>query len=70
MSKTIKLNLTEDEIEILIDALELDHEGYADSIKESRGNNRRDEVKAYTEATERIAALMEKLRVLVGREED
>jgi hypothetical protein len=68
MTKSIKLNLTEDEIEMLIDALELDHEGYADSIKESRGNNRRDEVKTYTEAAERIAALTEKLRALIGDE--
>ena len=70
MSETIKLSLSEDEVEMLIDALELDHEGYEDSIKESRGNNRRDEVKAYTEAAERIAALKAKLEGLIERDED
>ncbi len=69
MSDTIKLSLTEDEMDMLIDALEMDHDGYEDSIKEARGNNRRDEVKAYTEAAERIAALMAKLRALLGRED-
>jgi hypothetical protein len=69
MSAAIKLSLSEDEVEMLIDALEMDHDGYQDSIKEARGNMRRDEVKAYTEAAERIAALMEKLKALIDRED-
>jgi hypothetical protein len=65
MSKTIKLALTEDEIEMLVDALEVDLEGYLESAKEARGNNNRDDVKTFTEAAERIGALMGKLRDLI-----
>jgi len=65
MAKTIKLALTEDEIEMLVDALEVDLEGYLESAKEARGNNNRDDVKTFTEAAERIGALMGKLRNLI-----
>ena len=65
MSKTIALNLTEEEIEMLIDALEVDQEGYVEAAKEARGNNSREDVATFTEAGERIEALMAKLRPLV-----
>ena len=65
MSKPIKLSLTSDEIEILIDALEADMEGYLESAKEARGNNNNDDVKTFTEAAERIQALSAKLQDLV-----
>ena len=65
MSKPIKLSLTSDEIEMLIDALEVDLEGYLESAKEARGNNNRDDVKTFTEAAERIQALTVKLQELV-----
>ena len=65
MSKTVKLSLTEDEIEMLIDALEADQESYLEAAKEARGNNSRDDVKTFTEAGERISALMGKLRDLI-----
>ena len=38
MSKPINLSLTSDEIEILVDALEADMEGYVEAAKEARGN--------------------------------
>lgn len=66
MSGAIKLTLTEDEIEILIDALEADLEGYVEAAKEARGNNNRADVATFTEAAERIQAMMAKLRELVG----
>lgn len=66
MSGAIKLTLTEDEIEILIDALEVDLEGYVEAAKEARGNNNRADVATFTEAAERIQAMMAKLRDLVG----
>ena len=66
MSKPIKLSLTTDEIEMLIDALEVDMEGYVDSAKEARGNNNRDHVKTVTEAAGRMLALMAMLQDLVG----
>jgi len=65
MSKTIALMLTEEEVEMLVDALEVDLEGYLEAAKEARGNNNREDVKTFTEAGERISALMEKLRALV-----
>ena len=65
MSKTIDLKLTEEEVEMLIDALEVDQDGYVEAAKEARGNNNREDVATFTEAGERIAALMAKLRPLV-----
>ena len=65
MSKTIALKLSEEEVEMLVDALEVDLEGYLEAAKEARGNNNREDVKTFTEAGERISALMEKLRALV-----
>ena len=65
MSKTIALKLTEEEVEMLIDALEVDQEGYVEAAKEARGNNSREDVATFTEAAERITTLMAKLRPLV-----
>ena len=65
MSKPINLSLTSDEIEILVDALEADMEGYVEAAKEARGNTRRDEVATYTEAAQRIQALLTRLQDLV-----
>ncbi len=66
--KTIKLTLTVDEAEMLIDALEADHEGYVDAVKEARGNNNRDDVKTFSEAATRIQLLMAKIQELIGDE--
>ena len=65
MTKSIKLSLTEDEAEILVDALEADMEGYADAAKEARGNNNREDVKTFTEAATRIAEMIAKIRALL-----
>jgi hypothetical protein len=65
MPATLKLTLTEDEAEILADALETDMEGYLDAAKEARGNNNRAEVATFTEAAERIGALLGRVRKLV-----
>ncbi len=65
MDKTITLKLTEDEAEIIIDALEEDMQGYVDSAKEARGNNNRADVKTFSEAAERIQALLNRIRPLV-----
>ncbi|MGX7926403.1 hypothetical protein ACWPMX_07500 [Tsuneonella sp. HG094] len=61
MTDKIKLELTIEEIELLNDALEADQEGYLESAKEARGNNNRADVETFTEAAERIGALMAKL---------
>ena len=65
MANTIKLTFTEDEAEILIDALDADLEGYLESAKEARGNNRRAEVQTFTEAAERIAAVRDRIRAAI-----
>lgn len=62
MAKNITLTLSEDEAEILIDALEADLEGYLESAKEARGNNRRAEVQTFTEAADRITAVRDKVQ--------
>lgn len=62
MAKTIKLSLTEDEAEMLADALEADAENYVEAAKEARGKGNRDDVKTFTEAAERIAALLARIR--------
>lgn len=61
----LKLTLTEDEVEILVDALEADMEGYVEAAKEARGNTRREEMKTFTEAAERIGALLKRVQALL-----
>jgi hypothetical protein len=65
MSKALTVKLTSDEIEMLVDALEVDLEGYVDAAKEARANNKRDDVNTFTEAATRIQTLMTKLQDLV-----
>lgn len=65
MAKAIKLTLTEDEVEILVDALEVDLEGYVEAAKEARGNNNREDVQTFTEAAQRIQGMITKLQGLL-----
>ncbi|MFD1959821.1 hypothetical protein ACFSHP_13810 [Novosphingobium panipatense] len=65
MSKPINVPLTSDEIEMLVDALEVDLEGYLRSAKEARGNGNRDDVTTFTEAATRIQTLMARLQDMV-----
>ncbi|MDE2436368.1 MAG: hypothetical protein KGM49_08920 [Sphingomonadales bacterium] len=65
MSDSITVKLTSDEIEMLVDALEADMEGYVEAAKEARGNNRREDVATFTDAATRIQTLMAKLQDLV-----
>jgi hypothetical protein len=62
MSKTIALTLTEEELEMLVDALEVDLEGYVEAVKEARGNNARDDVETFSHAAQNIKTLMAKLQ--------
>ena len=65
MADTVSIKLTQDELEMLVDALESDMEGYVEAAKEARGNTRRDEVATYTEAATRIEALIARLQELI-----
>ena len=65
MSKAIPVKLTTDEIEMLVDALEVDLDGYVEAAKEARGNNRREDVETFTEAAQRILKLKTRLEELI-----
>ncbi len=65
MASTVTLKLTQDELEILVDAMEADMEGYLEAAKEARGNTRREEVATFTEAANRIQALLTKVQDLI-----
>ncbi|WP_374527557.1 hypothetical protein [Novosphingobium sp.] len=65
MADTQTVKLTSDEIEMIVDALEVDLEGYVEAAKEARGNNNREDVATFTEAATRIQALMAKLQDLI-----
>ena len=65
MPKSITLTLTEDEAEIIVDALDTDLEGYVDAAKDARANGNRADVQTFTEAAERISAVKDKIRKLI-----
>lgn len=66
MAKTIQLQLTEDEAEILIDALDTDMEGYVEAAKDARANGKRADVQTFEEAAARIAAVRAKIEPLLN----
>jgi hypothetical protein len=65
MNESIELSLTSDEVEILVDALEADMEGYVEAAKEARGNGNRADVTTFTDAATRIQTLLTKLQDLM-----
>jgi hypothetical protein len=66
MTKSIALTLSEDEAEIIIDALESDLEGYIDAANDARANGARGDVATFTEAAARIRSVKDRLRGLLG----
>ena len=65
MADTVSIKLNQDELEMIVDALDSDMEGYVEAAKEARGNTRRDEVATYTEAAQRILALKTRFEELI-----
>ena len=65
MAKTINLVFTEDEVEMLVDALEADMEGYVAAAKEARVKGNREDLTTFTEAAQRILALKGRLEELI-----
>ena len=61
MDDIVTLNLTTDEAEILLDALESDLEGYEDAAKDARANNAKADLAAFEEAANRIRLVMQKV---------
>lgn len=62
MPKNIDLKLSEDEAEILVDALETDLEGYVEAAADARANGKRAEVATFTEAADRIRVVLAKVQ--------
>ena len=65
MADTQTIALTNDEIEMLVDALEVDLEGYAEAAKEARMSNNREDIVTFTEAATRVQVLKDKLQELI-----
>jgi hypothetical protein len=65
MAKSITLKLTEDEAEIIVDALDSDLEGYNDAAKDARANGNRADVATFAEAATRITAVRDRIRALI-----
>jgi hypothetical protein len=68
MANSITLKLTQDEAEIIVDALETDLEGYIDAANDARANGKRADVATFTEAGTRIRAVMERIRAEIGED--
>ncbi|MFM5929866.1 MAG: hypothetical protein ACKOPQ_03050 [Novosphingobium sp.] len=62
MAKTVSLQFSQDELEILVDALDADMEGYLEAAKEARMSNNREEIVTFTEAAARIQMLLERVQ--------
>lgn len=65
MADTVTLKLTNDELEMIVDALEVDLEGYAEAAKEARMSNNREDIVTFTEAATRVQMLKDKLQELI-----
>ncbi|MCJ2182500.1 hypothetical protein MTR62_07320 [Novosphingobium sp. 1949] len=68
MNEEITLKLTSDEVSMIVDALEVDLEGYIESAKEAQSTGNRAETKTFNDAATRIQTLMAKLQELVPEE--
>jgi hypothetical protein len=66
MAKTQTLQLSEDELEILVDALETDLEGYVEAANDARANRKQNDVATFTEAADRIRVVLKKVQAALG----
>lgn len=69
MARSFTFTFTEDEAEILVDALDTDMEGYEDSVKDARANGNRADVATFSEAAARIKVVRDRIRAELGDEE-
>ncbi|EIZ79953.1 hypothetical protein WSK_1319 [Novosphingobium sp. Rr 2-17] len=65
MSEPINVPLNSDEIEMLVDALEIDLEGYIESASAAKESGNREDVQTFTEAAKRIQVLKARLEDLI-----
>lgn len=66
MSKSITITLSEDEADMILDALESDSESYTESASAARKEGDTNATAAFREAAQRITKLREKLQAAVG----
>lgn len=64
----IELTLTPDEAGIVVDALEADLDDYLEDVKEARAENNLEDAATFSEAADRIRALLAKLQELLPEE--
>ncbi len=63
---TVTLQLTEDEADIVLSALEDDRENYLESARASFAEGDKASGQAFGEAADRIKLVLEKVKALVG----
>lgn len=69
MTSGYSFTFTGDEAAILIDALDADLEGYEESVRDARANGNRTDVTTFSEAADRIRAVRDRIRAVVGDDE-
>jgi|GEM_PF-342489 len=69
MMKSFDFTFTEDEAEILVDALDADMEGYEESVRDARANGNRADAQTFSDAAARIKAVRDKIRAVTGGED-
>ncbi|MCB2015399.1 MAG: hypothetical protein KDE67_10945 [Sphingobium sp.] len=69
MMTNYTFTFTEDEAEILVDALDADMEGYEDSVRDARANGNRADAQTFGDAAARIKAVRDKIRAVIGDDE-
>ncbi|NML93328.1 hypothetical protein HHL27_06535 [Novosphingobium sp. TW-4] len=62
MADTFSLTVTADELEMLVDALEADLEGYVEAAKEARGSGDGGDVEMFKDAALNIQKLLTRLQ--------
>jgi hypothetical protein len=66
VAKSITITLTEDEAEIIVDALETDRESYTESADEARKEGDRASAESFREAAKRITAVLQRVQAELG----
>ncbi|WP_225205974.1 hypothetical protein [Novosphingobium huizhouense] len=62
MAETFTLTVTSDELELLVDALEADLEGYVEAAQEARGSGSGGDVEMFKDAALNIQKLLSRLQ--------
>jgi hypothetical protein len=66
VTKSITITLTEDEAEIIVDALENDRDSYIESADDARKEGDRASAESFREAAKRISAVLTRIQSELG----